>query len=364
MARKKETPTIEQEAQNAAVEQIEEVSEPRPIPVAEVTEPEAALSAASRQRNAKERERASEEYVASRNARQENAIIVGRYITAQRQKNVATGKISGVEVKGEHVFWVIYDGPVTVYIPFQEALPFLEDETMVTTPDARMRQRQMMSKSVGAVVPFSVEQIIPSENETYLVYGSRKNAMERIRKRYFGKDAANPAREGDVVVGTFLGVGPHAAWVNILGVDVRMRPRQLSHRYMDNLMEEYTAGEEIRLRIQKIEAVDGKLRLIASALPCELEACRSNLSRVRRGIRYAATITSHRLVTVQNPKTRKPESRYIAAMWLEGVEVPAFANVISSHASGMSHSGDRVMVEVEEIARNGYVRCRIIAYLP
>ena len=364
MAKKKENAMAAAE-ENRAADTVAEEVETVAVPVAQTVpeeEPQPALSSASR-RSSKERERAGDEYVASRNLRQEDAMIVGRYIAAQKRNNVLSGMISSVEVRGNHAFWAIYDGPVVVLIPFHEALPRVQDNDFSASKDALVRQRQMLAKSIGTVVPFSVEQVEP-DGDTYLVFGSRHTAMQRIRKRYFGENAPNPVHVGDTVVGTFLGVGPHAAWLTVNGVDVRMLPRQLSHRYMDNMMEVFKPGEEISLKVRKMEEKNGELTLELSALPCELEACKNRHGRIRRGNRCAATITSHRVVSAINPRTKKREPYYVASMWLEGVEVPAFATMTSSHAKGNAHSGERVMVEIEDIARNGYVRCRIISYLP
>ena len=76
-----------------------------------------------------------------------------------------------------------------------------------------------------------------------------------------------------------------------------------------------------------------------------------------------ATITTHRVVQATNHKTKMKQPYYVASMWLEGVELAAFATITSSHAKGTAHSGDRVMVQVEQVTQKGYVRCRILSYL-
>ena len=346
-----------------AAEDIETVAEPNGRPVGAqprvepAADPQPALSAASR-RSHNEHLRQEEERIAERNRRQEDAVIIGKYINAEKKKNVLRGKIAGVEVRGEHAFWVIYDGPVTVFIPFHEALPNLP----VDVKSDVVRQRQMLSKTIGAEVPFAVE-AMESGDGTYMVFGSRRNAVERISKRYFGPDAPNPVKEGDTIPATFLGVGRHAAWLNAAGMDIRLIASQISHRYMENLMDHYEAGDTINLRVQGVAYKNGQVSLTVSALPCELEACISRHNRIRRGNRYVAIMTTHRVMNVVNPTTKRKESYYVASMWLENVEVPAFATVISAKSEGIPHSGERVSVEVDGIARNGYVRCRIIAYL-
>ena len=318
---------------------------------------------ASLNRNSHERKQDESAYVAARDARQDDAATIGRYLTAQNRNNVMMGTISGVEVRGKHTFWVIYDGPVVVMIPFRDALPYLDSITE-KTPDFQVRQTQLLTKSVGAEIPFTVEAYeTDADSGTFLVYGSRRNAMERIRNRYFGAHASKPVAVDDTVQAKFLAVGPHAAWVSVMGVDVRIRPQVISHRYMDDMTTVYKAGDEITMRVQGIGMENGLPTLNLSALPCELEESRRRLNRIRQGNRYKATITSHRVVKTVDPQTKNTTARYVATMWLEGVNVAGFATVAHAHAKGTAHSGDEVLVEVDSLTRNGYARCRIIAYV-
>lgn len=333
----------------------------KPAPVEE--KPQPALTAASRP-SAKERQQRAEEYHEARNMRQDEVVIVGRYLAAERRNNVMEGRISGVEVREEHVFWTIYEGPVIVYIPFKEALPSLPDGS-IDGEDAKSavrRQKQLMSKSIGATVPFTVESIVP-DGDTYLVYGSRRNALQRIVKRYFGAGAANPVHVGDDVYGQFLAVGPHAAWANVNGVDARLTAHQLSHRYMEDLTEFYNPGEKIKLRIQKLDMVSGRPVMILSARPCELEESKSRCTRVRQGNRHVATMTSHRIMQGTNPRTKRKEPYYVASMWLEDVDMPAFATLATYKGQDTAYSGEKVLVEVQQFMDSGYVRCRILKFM-
>lgn len=350
--------SVEAEEQSVA-EAIETASEPVGQSVtAAQAEPQPALTSAPR-RSAREKKMEQEAHQAARNLRQEDAIIIGKYISAEKRNNVLSGKIAGVEVKDGHTFWVVYDGPVTVYIPCHEALPLVTKEVAADT----VRQRQMLSKSIGAVVPYTVEALI-QDGTNYLAHGSRRAAVARISNRYFGEDAPMPVQKGDDVTATFLAVGPHAAWANVCGLDVRLEPTQLSHRYIEDLMQVYKPGDEIKMRVQALRFENGKPLMRLSALPCELEECQTRHNRIRPGSRFMATITSHRVVQARNPRTGKVGPYYVASLWLESVNVAAYATLTSSHVEGTAHSGDHVMVEVNDIVDSGYVRCRIVSYLP
>lgn len=291
---------------------------------------------------------------------QDDAMIVGKYLSALRRKTNVEGEITGVEIREGHAFWSVLEGPVLVLIPFREALPYLEDPTLME--DAN-RQRQFMTKAIGTKIAYSVEEMV-ADGDTFIVFGSRKVALERIRKRHFGKNASNPIKVGDNITATFIGVAPNAGWVTSAGVDIRLPKRLVSHRYIENLMREYKAGDQITLVVQEIEEKNGLPILVTSALPCELEACKSRLRYIRKGSRLKAVITAHRIRQRINPVTKKAEPYYAAALWVEGANVPGYATLTTAYSPETCRAGDEVSVEVMEIAQNGYVRCRIVAYLP
>lgn len=346
----------------------------------EQEEPKAALTATSRSTST-ERKLQVEAHQAVVKARQSDAVIAGGYLNAQRRNNVVSGKIAGVESRGNHAFWIIYDGPVTVMIPFSEALPALmKPELLEDTEDALKVQSQLLSKSIGLEVPFTVEQI-ETDQKDYFVFGSRRKAMERISKRYFGANAEKPIKMGDFTEATVLAVGEHAAWVTVNGMDVRMVAAQMSYRYMENLMEYFEPGDKLIVQVQpdpKRQSgkkrigddvdmdKDGNPIMLLSALPQELQECSSRLSRIRKGNRYHAVISTLRIHNVRNEKTKKVEKVFVASCWLEGVEVAAFANVVphfQDEEDKKVFSGAKVLTEVQSITNNGYVRVKIVKHL-
>lgn len=329
------------------------VEEPQDEPTA--SNPAARLSANERRQLAQERERDRQNW-------EERAAIIGKYIAAKKRNNVLRGVIAGVETKGSMACWAIYDGPVVVLIPFADALPYAPEEVLQSTPEAMARQRQMLGKSIGVSVPFSVEKMEYDEDSCY-VLGSRRIAMERISARYFGANAPRPVKEGDTVIGRFVGIGPHAAWLEVCGIDVRLQTSQLTHRYTEDLNDWFKPGEEIRLVVKSLAFRDGKYRMRLSALPCELEECKPRLRNVRPRNRYVGTVTLQRIVEKKFEDTDKVKPYYVVSLWLDGINVPAFATVASAHIDGTTHFGDKVIVEVDDITANGYVRCRIINYL-
>ncbi len=306
-----------------------------------------------------ERERAKTEHLAVRHLRQEEAACIGKYLNAHKNNYVLDCKIATVQTHNGFAYWVCYDGPVTVFIPFVDA--FVDPPKDLVERNSKTtltRQMQLLGNSIGAKIAFTVERMEGSEDgKVYFAWGSRKNALEKIHKRYFGQRAVKPLSVGDDVVAQFISVGQYAAYVNVGGIDVRLNNAQLSHRYLADLTKHFVPGDEINVRIQNIAFKDGEVNLTVSALPCELEVCRQNLHRVKRGTRCHAVITTVRIMTTdKGPK-------FVAAMFLEDLELPAFASVLQKRSREGLHTGDRVLVETMGVTKRGYVHCAICHYL-
>ena len=362
MAKKKEVV-----AENAAAQTPEATAPATEVEeVVTATEPVGSVvpKEGSEKRKAEQPAKNREQKEAPRSERQflpQNDILtVAKYLGAKTRRTTVTGVITGVELRDDHAFWTIADGPVYVLIPFEHALPYVKDPALLKDP---FRQRQFLAKSMGTEITFSVVEMV-EDGDNYLVYGSRRAAMETERRSYFGKNARRPVNVGDVFYATFVSVGPNAGWATAYGVDIRLLKTQVSHRYTENMARVFKPGDEIKLRVQRIDMEGDLPVIVASALPCELEACKPNLRFIRKGSRHIAYLTSHKLTKRVNPFTKQKEAYYTAAMWIDGVNVPGFATLATAHAPENCHPGARVSVEVEEIASNGYVRCRIVAYLP
>lgn len=324
--------------------------------------PELGEGTAVVQQSPMQRQLNAESFMAARNAKQEDALRLGQYITAHKEKQYMTARIAAVESRKDLVYWVCYDGPVTIWIPYAEAYELATPEDLrANTNAARERQKQVMSKSIGAEIKFIIKDIVPSDdNSEYFVYASRKEAMEDINSHYMESSKNNTGKVlevGQNVTAQFVSIGAYAAIVEVAGRDIRVVNAQLSHRYIADLTKQFVPGDKIEMRITKLAIKDDKLDIVVSALPCELEKCQPRIRRIRAGNRCNATIT-----TVRNIKTSNGP-KFIATLWLEGYDLPGYASVINCNGNNQAYSGSPALVQINGVSDNGYVHCKILRFI-
>lgn len=301
----------------------------------------------------------------NREARQSAASDILKFATAARTKNVLEGTIAGVITDGTEVCWTIYHSNITVRIPYAESYMTLEDSLLANKrPVVLERQRQMMTKSIGATVPYVIESFVkdPGDENSYIAYASRREALSRHRKvRYFGSSATRRVEVGSNVTAQIISIGPNAAWVCTCGMDVRVPNFLLSHRYIDDVSRYFTVGQELTMRVMRLEknpADEFTPKMSLSARPVEIAKFRPNLRRiVGDHARFGGSVTSLRVID----DSRGP--RVIVNLFLDGIEVPAFTSTGHLHIRDDLKSGDRVLFEAHGKTESGYAYGNIIRYI-
>lgn len=305
-------------------------------------------------------------YRESADSRQINASDVLKFASAVNGKSILEGRISGVVEFHNEVCWTIYEGNVTVRIPYAESYTNLEPELLNNTRSfALERQRQLMSQSIGVTVPYVPESLIadPENEDCYIVYASRTSALERHRKiRFFGDDASRRVSKGDDIDCQIISSGPNAAYVCACGQDIRVINFLLTHRYVGDVSKAFFPGDHIVMRVTEIEENPADRfcpTIHLSARPVEIQKFKWNLKHriPRKGNpRFNGTITSIRTVTTQ----RGPKS--MVYLFLDGVDVPAYASTSATNIREDLKRGDNVTFEVWGALENGYAHGRIIRY--
>lgn len=340
------TDILDEEAKNAPQEPA--------APARRAPQSEPRSEAASRL----EREVADFTRMDERNARQEAASSIGIFDHAVRYKDILRGRIDGVETNDGKVYWVSYNRAVTVLIPFEQAYMAPPEELLGNTPDILRRQRQFLTKSLGAEISFVVTSFqADPEKDDFVAIASRTEALALERRRYFGANAPRKVSVGCDVVTQILNFGPHAAYVTACGMDIRVRNDTLSLRHISDIGGAYEVGQKLLMRVVRLEEKPGKLpEMVLSARPIELKKYQPNLKRIRgQHPRYAGTVTSVRL------ERNRERPSVLVNLFLDGIEVPAFSRTFELHVRDDLHTGDRVYFEVLGVTGNGFAHGRIIA---
>ena len=161
-----------------------------------------------------------------------------------------------------------------------------------------------------------------------------------------------------MVTASIIAVGAHNLQANVYGKDVKIHKSNISNRYIESLMDIYSPGMTLRVRITKAE-YDEKgacKELYVSAAEIERDKLRENLDFVRVGSKYIATI-----VTVGQLRAN---DGYPYRLFIEGANVCGRALRVRSLTVGqVLHSGDRVLVNITGKSED-YAFCEIIRLAP
>lgn len=304
--------------------------------------------------NAFERSEFENQSLEEYHKRQEDGSVVNMFLVASKTGGILEAEVKGVHVEDSDAFLVCYHGPVAVYIPFLETFECLPKALLdPNTPELLVRRRQFLLKSIGIKIPFIVTSFSTDPDGGTITYGSRISALQRIRSRYFGKNAKRPVRKGDVLDAQVLNVGPNALWLNVKGMDVRVRNRLMTHRWLSDMQLAYAPGDIVKVQVTELheDPVNGEIQLAVSSRPVELAQARQRHSLVRPGNIYGATIVNVRFGASMR-----------VSLWLEGIDVPGYAATTGLFNSGSFHSGDFIYVEVLGITASGYVHTKIIPH--
>ena len=296
--------------------------------------------------------------------RQANADAIGKYASACNRHTLVDFTVVGIEPNSEtgEVYWVGYEGPITIRVPFCETFDNLPEDLIKTTPSSVVvaRRTQFLQRSIALrckVLPQSME-LLP-DGSGAIVTASRVAASARIRRYHYGKDAFPAIKVGDRVTASVLAVGNSSLWLDVGGYELQVAQRHLTHRYIDNAKNYWAVGNTISVEVKSVITTGnpGEVsELQVTMKPLERKTALQYKSRIISGGKYKATVVS----IVAQPKPT-------INLWLEGLEMPAFATSRQYEQQPIS-SGDKVLVKAlgmrTEGPTAGLTACEINRILP
>ena len=273
---------------------------------------------------------------------------------------VLNAPVASVNILDGTVCLICYLSTIEVRIPFRVA--FATYPADITTPASgegisslQARQIQYLSKFIGSTLSFIAVDIKNDGAGGYYALGNRVLALQATMRKNFLKSSGPLYTVGQVVNAEVLSVSPASMYINVLGVDLRLLLRDVSIRYLPDLPSYFSSGDTIPVAITSLKVSGNKISLEVSGRRAAVELAKPNLRKVRIGGRYKATVTSN--MTIR----RDDKPLVTTLLFLEGVELPAFANV--NYARAELHPGDSVYFEVAGVAETGYVHGSIIRYI-
>lgn len=296
-----------------------------------------------------------------RTARQQSATTMGTLVTALKTRRILNGRVDGVVEHDRTTYWLCYLEDITVEIPFEQTWTNLPKDLVGKTDDESLRyQRQFLSRSMGAEIPFILTGVKTAPDGSIVYSASRVAAMNILRRVYFGRNASRPVKIGSDVRAQIMSMGPYTAYVSCCGVDVPIPNYELSHKYIVDVTTSYQVNQWLMLRVVdlKVDEQGNPVEFILSARPIELEKFRKNLKRVvinrNQPPRYQGVVTS-----IRRDRRR---GHVVVNLFLEGIELPAFSRSLRLSLQDELHTGEKVFFEASGIVEPGYVHGTIIRF--
>lgn len=216
---------------------------------------------------------------------------------AIKSGSIMFGRVTANRVSDGLVRVMLKWESLTVTIPAVDFFAYSDMRGIDDTSDndeVVKRYRQKASRMLGAAVSFVPKEIGIDEYGVPFVLGSRKEAMEKARERYFfGKTPI--AAVGKPCKASIISAGPRYIYVECLGVEASIGTGELSaYKYITDAAKEFPVGEGITVAISALE-IDKKNRKVDVKFSHSLlERGTMPLERVNPSMlhtRYAARVT-------------------------------------------------------------------------
>lgn len=272
----------------------------------------------------------------------------------KKKKSILKGNLISIEetTSNDGLLAVVEYAGYRVLIPFREMFakePIANIEGL-TKEEIIRRHRLLMLKLLGAEVEFVIAgaQTVTdpkTKTKTKIVIGSRKAALGRTRRYYFGKNSEGERRIniGDKIKQVpIIAVGRESVRVVIGGVETSIKKNRLSYKYISNVAAEFKVGMKIDVIIMDIIENNpddsSDVSILANHKITYLPFFKENIKNCKPGGYYKAQITnvqSHQFYLFL-PDINAPAFCRVARFWdvsdlpKPGDEVIFMANVIDT----------------------------------
>lgn len=189
--------------------------------------------------------------------------------TGIKPRRIYQAKITGYRDRGDEGPSVIAmyvskeapeDRPVTVVIPFKE----FTDYTMEDLARMHIASKKIfLKKQQGMIIDFIPTGAKENGENTYF-YGSRRQAMRDLAWEYWFSYLKGTSRYrfnvGSTIYGRIVDVFPIGIRVDIYGAEQTVPRKELAWYWISDAREEFTVGQNIPLRITKLERSGGETK--------------------------------------------------------------------------------------------------------
>lgn len=268
------------------------------------------------------------------------------------KKSILKGVLTSIEdTSSEDALLAVveYTG-FRVVIPFSEmfAKEPIANASALSHEELVKRHRQLLLKLLGAEIDFIVvaAQTLTDANtreKKKIILGSRKQALTKQRRFYFGKNKADERRinPGDMIRQVpIIAVGRESVRVVIGGVETTVHKNSLSYKFLSSVSTDFKVGMKIDLIITDIKENDPEdssdVTLRANHKMTQLPYFKEHVKGCKPGGYYRAQITYVK--------------GYQVYLFLTDINAPAFCRILRLwDVSDLPKPGDEVVFMANNI---------------
>ncbi len=213
-------------------------------------------------------------------------------LNAHRTRKILTGQLGGIEKLDSG--WVV---AITYYNGFRIIIPM--DEMMINlsgdgreNADTLNRQTRIANNMLGSDIDFIIRDL---DEQSRSVVASRKDAMLKKRQNFYlaESEGEDPMLyPGRVVEARVIAVAPKVVRLEVFGVEVSVRARDMAWEWMVDAGEKFQVGELTLVTVNKINMKSiEEMEISVDAKSATANVNKDNLKRCVKQGKYVGTIT-------------------------------------------------------------------------
>lgn len=213
-------------------------------------------------------------------------------LNAHRTRKILTGELGGVEkLESGWVVAVTYFNGFRIIIPMNEMMINLSGDGRENA-DTLNRQTRIANNMLGCEIDFIIKDL---DTKTKSVVASRKDAMMKKRQMFYfseEEDAQPMLYPGRVVQARVIAVAAKAVRLEVFGVEVSVRARDMAWEWMVDAAEKFQIGELVLVTVNEINGASAEeLKVLVDAKSATANINKDNLKKCHKQGKYVGTIT-------------------------------------------------------------------------
>ena len=211
---------------------------------------------------------------------------------AYRTRKILTGTLSGIETLESG--WVV---AVTYYNGFRIIIP-MEEMMINVSGDGHEkasvlnRQTRLANNMLGCEMDFLIKDL---DSDSKSVVASRKEAMLKKRQMFYFQESGQERPmlySGRMAEARVIAVAPKAVRLEVFGVEVSVRARDMAWEWMADANEKYQVGDLVLVTVNKIHThSQEEITVEVDAKSASPNTSKDNLKKCHRQGKYAGVVT-------------------------------------------------------------------------